>query len=125
MKIFNWIFIVLFAISAGLQYNDPDPYIWAPIYLYAAYLCYEASRGRYNSKLYIAGLLVYGSYALYLFLDKNGVVDWFNEHHAESIVQTMKAEKPWIEETREFGGLAICIVVLIANMIWFKGKRQP
>jgi hypothetical protein len=29
----------------------------------------------------------------------------------------MKATKPWIENTREFGGLAIMVVVLSVNLI--------
>jgi len=124
MKVLNIFFIVLFLFSAALQYNDPDPYIWMPIYLYGAYLCYLAIRGRYNRTLYITGLIVYGAYALYLFFDKTGVLDWIREHDAENIVQTMKATKPWIEETREFLGLVILMAALVANMIWFRKYRK-
>jgi hypothetical protein len=124
MKVFNIVFIVLFVISAGLQYNDPDPYIWVPIYLYGAWLCYQAINGRYNPTLYITGLAVYGLYALYLFFDKTGVLDWATEHNAENIVQSMKATKPWIEETREFGGLLILIIVLLVNMVWLRKQRK-
>jgi len=123
MKAFNIIFIVLFIVSAALQYNDPDPYIWMPIYLYGAYLCYQAIYKKYNPVLYIIGLVAYIGYAVYLFFDKQGVLSWAEEHHAENIVQSMKATKPWIEETREFGGLLILIVVLIINMVWFSGKK--
>ncbi|MFN8248114.1 MAG: transmembrane 220 family protein [Ferruginibacter sp.] len=123
MKIFNIFFIVYFILCAGLQYNDPDPYVWIPIYLYAAYLCYQALKGRYNRILYYIGLAVYAGYAAYLFYDKTGVLDWMKEHHSESLVQSMKATKPWIEETREFFGLAINMVVLIINMIWL-GRRK-
>ena len=125
MKALNFLFIVLFVISAALQYNDPDPYVWMPIYLYGAWLCYQAIKGRYNRTLYIIGLAVYGLYALFLFFDKTGVLDWIREHQAESIVQTMKATKPWIEETREFGGLLILIVVLLMNMVWLGRRRAP
>jgi hypothetical protein len=34
----------------------------------------------------------------------------------------MKAEKPWIEDTREFFGLIILIVVLLID--YFYGKRK-
>ena len=123
MKIFNIIFIVLFVLFAALQYNDPDPYIWIPIYLYAAFLCYKAIQRQYPRGLYIIGLVVYGAYAIYLLFDKTGVIDWAEVHHAENIVQTMKAEKPWIEETREFGGLLIVIGVLLVNMWWLSKQR--
>jgi len=36
----------------------------------------------------------------------------------------MKATKPWIEETREFGGLLILIVVLLINMAWLKKRSS-
>ena len=62
------------------------------------------------------GLVLNGLYAVYLLLDKNGVLSWANEHAAESLVTSMKAEKPWIEETREFGGLLILMVVFLVNI---------
>ncbi|MEO6721893.1 MAG: transmembrane 220 family protein, partial [Ferruginibacter sp.] len=99
MKYFNILFIGLFIVAAALQYNDPDPWLWMPIYLYAAVLCFLAVKKKYNSKLYIIGLIFYGCYAAYLLIDKTGVLNWANEHQAESIVHTMKATKPWIEET--------------------------
>lgn len=123
MKIFNIIFIVLFILFAAVQYNDPDPYLWMPIYLYAAYLCYQATRHIYHPVLYIIGLGLYGIYAVYLLVDKTGVLDWIREHHSESIVQSMKATRPWIEETREFFGLVIVMAVLIINMVWLRKKR--
>ena len=123
MKIFNWVFVLIFIISAALQYNDPDPYIWMPLYLYGAFLCYRAIHKKYNPVLYIIGLVVYIGYAVFLFLDKEGVISWAKEHHAESIVQSMKATKPWIEETREFGGLVLLILALLCNMIWLGRKR--
>jgi hypothetical protein len=124
MKAFNIIFIILFLISAVLQYNDPDPYVWVPIYLFGAYLCFQAISRKYNPFLYVIGLVVYLGYALYLFFDKQGVVSWAGEHNAENIVQSMKAAKPWIEETREFGGLLILIIVLLINMFWLRKNNR-
>jgi hypothetical protein len=118
MRAVNIFFIIVFILSAALQYNDPDPYIWVPIYLYGAWLCYQAFKGKYNRVPYIIGLVVYTGYAVYLFFDNQGVLSWAGEHNAENIVQSMKATKPWIEETREFGGLLILIVALVINMIW-------
>lgn len=126
MKNLNIFFTVLFIIFAALQYNDPDPFLWIPIYLYAAYLCWKASRGVYHRNLFILGLVLYGIYAFYLFLDKNGVWSWASEHAAESLVTTMKAEKPWIEETREFGGLLILMSAMVLNILrpgLKKGRR--
>ena len=122
MKVFNIFFCVVFIIFAGLQYNDPDPYVWMPIYLYASYFCWQAARKRFYPKWYWAGIFIYLGYAIYLFFTKDGVIDWVSQHRAENIAQTMKAEKPWIEETREFFGLFICIAVLLINYCY--GKMQ-
>ncbi len=65
-------------------------------------LCYLALKRNYNYSLYIIVLLVYTGYAVYHLFEKNGVLSWANDHDAENIVQSMKATKPWIEETREF-----------------------
>jgi Transmembrane family 220, helix len=122
MKIFNLICCVIFILFAALQYNDPDPYVWMPIYLYSAILCWMAFKAKYRLRAYLAGIAVYFVYALYLFFTKDGVWDWFNNHRAENIAQTMQAEKPWIEETREFFGLVILIAVLLINYIYVKRK---
>lgn len=121
MKIFNIVFVVLFVIFAGLQYNDPDPYIWVPIYLYSAVFCYLAAKQKFYPIGYAIGIVMYLAYAIYKVFDNNGLIDWFEQHHAESLVESMKAEKPWIEETREFFGLLICVAVLGTN--WVYGAR--
>jgi hypothetical protein len=120
MKAFNIIFCVLFIIAAALQYNDPDPYIWVPIYLYSAGLCFLAAREKYFPKAYLIGIVLYLIYAVYLFFDKTGVLNWATDHQAENIAQSMKATKPWIEETREFFGLLIAVIVLFINLVYSK-----
>jgi Transmembrane family 220, helix len=124
MKIFNWFFIVVFIIFAGLQYNDPDPYLWMPIYLYAAYLCWLSIRRKFTPALYWAGFLFYGVYALYKVFDENGLLDWVRKHHAQNIAGTMKAETPWVEETREFFGLVIVITVLVINYLYLSKLKK-
>ena len=124
MKVFNGFFIVTFIVFAGLQYNDPDPYIWMPIYLYAALLCWVSIRKKFSPAAYWAGFIVYGAYALYKLFDENGLLDWIRKHNAQNIAGTMKAEKPWIEESREFFGLIILIVVLSVNYFVAINKRK-
>ena len=123
MKIFNIVCAVLFVVFAALQYNDPDPYIWIPLYLYAAVLCWLASRRKYYPKLMLAGVAVYGLYAVYLFFTKDGVMDWVTEHNAENIAGQMKASTPWIEDTREFFGLCLLTFALLMNYFYVKRKK--
>ena len=124
MKVFNILFCILFLISAGLQYNDPDPYIWIPIYLYGAILCLLAFRNQFYPKAYLFGIVIFAGYALYFFFTENGVLDWIQKHNAENIAASMKASTPWIEDTREFFGLVILIVVLLVNLIYAKRKGR-
>jgi len=124
MKYFNIIFCLLFTFSAALQYNDPDPYVWIPIYMYGAVLCWLAFRGKYYPKACLTGILIFSVYATGLFIWKDGVLDWITQHQAEDIAATMKAEKPWIEETREFFGLIILIVVLLIDYFFAKRNSQ-
>ena len=115
MKVFNGFMMVVFVVFAALQYNDPDPVIWVPLYLYAALICWWALRQRFYPLSYWLGFLVYGAYAVYKIFDNNGLVDWITKHHAQNIAATMKAETPWVEESREFFGLLIIITVLVIN----------
>ena len=123
MKIFNIIMSVLFVLFAALQYNDPDPYLWIPIYLFAAVICWLAFRKKFYPKLMLAGIAFYGIYALYLFFTDDGVADWLSEHDAENIAGSMKAAKPWIEDTREFFGLCLTTFALVMNYFHAKRKR--
>lgn len=123
MKVFNIIFCFLFLVFAGLQYNDPDPYVWVPIYGYGAFCCFMAARGRFYRGAYLLGIFLYLAYAAYLFFDRNGVLNWATEHHSENIAGSMQAAQPWIEETREFFGLFILIVVLFVNYIYAGRKK--
>jgi len=120
MKIFNIVSGILFVICAGLQYNDPDPLLWIMLYLWVALLCFGAAGNRFNKGLSILTIVLYTGYALFKMVHQDGVLDWINDHQAENIAGQMKAEKPWIEETREFFGLLIAIVVLAINLIYYR-----
>jgi hypothetical protein len=122
MKLFNLLFCFIFILFAALQYNDPDPYLWVPIYLYTAVLCWLAFRSRYYPSAYIAGIVVYTLYAVYKIFDANGLIDWITKHNAQNIAETMKAERPWIEESREFFGLVILIAVLLVDYFYARKR---
>ena len=124
MKVFNIIFCLLFLLFAGLQYNDPDPFLWIAIYVYAAGICWLMFMRRHYPRLVLAGIVLLGIYALYKVFVPNGLLDWITKHRAEDIAATMKAEKPWIEETREFFGLLIVIVVLTADYLYIRKKKR-
>ena len=122
MKAFNIIFGILFLISAGLQYNDVDPLLWIVLYGFGAWACFMAARGRYLIWAYASGIAVYLGFVVYFLIFKHNVLDWALHHEAKDLVQSMKADKPWIEETREVLGLMIMIAVLAAD--WMVAARR-
>ncbi len=122
MKIFNLVFCILFIVCAVLQYNDPDPFLWIPIYLYGALLCFFAFRGEFFGAATLVGIGCYLFYAIFLFFTPDGVKDWITEHNAENIAASMKATKPWIEDAREFFGLLILTVVLLINYLYARKR---
>ena len=97
LKLFTIFFCIVFILFAAVQYNDPDPYLWMPIYLYTAVLCWLAFRNKFFPGAYLLGMAVYAAYAIYKFFDQNGVWDWITKHHEANIASTMKAEQPWID----------------------------
>ncbi len=110
---------------AALQYNDPDPYLWMPIYLFAALCCGLASKNKFYPKAYMVGIAMYFLYALFLFFKKEGVLDWATQHQAQNIAATMQADKPWIEQTREFFGLVIVMAIFLMDYFHAKKRTQP
>jgi len=124
VRIFNLSWSILFILFAALQLNDPDPWVWIPLYLLAAGLCGYRFAGKVKPGLERISIGIYIVYALFLLFVRDGVVDWFDEHDAENLVQSMKATKPWIENTREFGGLLIMVVVLSVNLFVDRKKAS-
>jgi hypothetical protein len=46
-KIVSLVLALLFALFAGFQYNDPDPWLWIGIYGYVAVTGFLAAAGKY------------------------------------------------------------------------------
>lgn len=103
MKVVLWIVALLFVLFAAVQYNDPDPVQWMLLYGGVAVFYGMAALGRaYRPAIWLwlaVALLWAAAY----------VPDFWNwlKMGAPSIVETMKAETPYVELTREFLGLLI------------------
>ena len=113
--ILNVIFCLAFLYFAYLNLNDIDPWLWVPIYLSAAVCCGLVAFGRYYPIIYLGLIAFYLIYAAILFFAKDGVLDWITKYKRPSLVESMHAEKPYIEMTREFFGLLIITGALLIN----------
>jgi hypothetical protein len=122
MKIFNRVFFILFLLIALLQLNDPDPILWIILYVFAAWLSLMASKNQYYPTLHLTQVGLSILWAIYILVWHNGVQEWFDEHTSAELVYRMQADKPWIEETRELGGLLI--TAMVGGIQWFQGNKK-
>src|SRR5687768_2790860 len=111
MRIVNFLLAIMFLAFAFLQINDPDPILWILIYGLMAVYAVMAIFDFYPQKFLIATVAIY---ALYSLLFVPGLIDWFNSGDRSALFDDVaKMEHLYIEESREFLGLIICIVVLV------------
>jgi Ca2+/Na+ antiporter len=113
--ILNVIFCIAFIGFAYVNLNDVDAPLWVTIYMVGAICCGLAAFGKYYPIVYLVAIAFYLVYAVILFFSKDGVRDWIVKYRRPSIVETMQAEKPYIEKTREFFGLLIVAGALVID----------
>lgn len=103
MKYVYWALSLIFLLFVLVQYNDPDPISWMLLY---GSICLNAGLLALQKPirpllwLSLLASLVWAATLIPAFMD------WFAKG-MPSIVQTMKAETPWVELTREFLGLLL------------------
>jgi len=115
--ILNSIFCLSFVGFAYVNLNDEDPYLWVSIYMSAAICCGLAVFGLYYPLVYLFLMAFYLVYAVILFFAKDGVRDWVMKYKRPSLVESMQATKPYIEQTREFFGLLIITGALLIDYL--------
>ena len=115
MKVVNLLLALMFVVFAFVQINDPDPVHWILIYGAMAVTCVLAAFRYYNRIALLVLLLIYTGYS-FVFLD--GVREWFRQDDKSAIFDDVaKMQHPYIEESREFLGLMICVVVLLVHLL--------
>lgn len=120
MRIVSFILAIMFLAFAFLQVNDPDPVHWILIYGAMAVVCILAMFELYFKKAMLVLLLVYAAYSV-VFIP--GLQEWMQQPDKGAIFDDLaKMEHPYIESSREFIGLMICIVVLVFYFIRARKK---
>jgi len=118
--IVNLLFAVIFLLFAYFNLNDSDGWLWVIIYGITAAICALAAFKKWYPKLTLGYIVILLFYAGYLFVSKDGVMDWIMEYDTPSIAESMQATKPYIEKTREAFGLLIAIAALSVNYFFRK-----
>ncbi|HEY4655685.1 MAG TPA: transmembrane 220 family protein [Cyclobacteriaceae bacterium] len=122
MRIVNLIFAVMFLGFAFVQVNDPDPVVWILIYGLMAATCVMAAFDYYLPKVLIVYAVLLAGYAVYYF---PGVQEWLqHENKAMLFDNIAKMEFSYIEESREFLGLMICLAVLAMHVYRSRRRRK-
>jgi len=98
----SYIIAIIFTLFALLQFNDPDPYVWVPIYLLVVILALMVPFRRINRVVLwiIAGAYLIGAYYL-----------WPGTY--KGITMPMNQYQPEIELARESLGLLIAFFAII------------
>lgn len=121
MRVVNFILAIMFLGFAFLQLNDPDPALWILIYGVMAVFCIAAMFEVYSRKAILVVMIVYGIYSLFYI---PGVEEWLQQEDQSALFDNVaKMEHLYIEESREFLGLFICIIVL-AFYLYRSGRRS-
>lgn len=115
MKFVNLLLALMFMVFAFVQINDPDPILWILIYGAMAVVCILAAFRVYIRWLLYVLLATYIAYSIVFF---DGVMEWFAQPDKSVLFDdVMKMQYPYIEESREFLGLMVCVVVLLVHLL--------
>jgi len=99
----------LAVVSAALQFNDPDPLYWIAVYAGAAAVIAATAIGHF-SRFWAA--LVAGGAVAGMLMTAPGFLTWLGSGDYAALWGQMMAGKPYVEESREFLGLAIVLAAL-------------
>ncbi|MCU0324592.1 MAG: transmembrane 220 family protein [Spirosomaceae bacterium] len=97
-----WFLVIVFILFAAVQYNDPDPFVWIPVYLIAAYLCYYKLQKKGEKLMYFMIGLLYLMWA----------INQFPPAWEGLLLDEMGMKTINIELGRESLGLGCCTIAL-------------
>jgi hypothetical protein len=103
---------LLLITAAAAQLNDPDPVLWGGFYTCCALIPLLAVFG-VNIRILYPLCVIYGIVVLVPTVD--GFLEFMGSE--ESLLYGMSADKPYIEEAREFLGALIAIGLITISLI--------
>ena len=119
MRYIALLFVPIFLLFAGWQYNDPDPVLWIPIYLVPAYTALKAFFKQNNIELLVILLLVSICAGLNTWLQMSAWEGFFTDGEGISM-KTINQEL-----AREACGLWICSVAYLLFLVMaLTSKKQ-
>jgi hypothetical protein len=107
MKYLYLVFAVMFLLFAIVQLNDPDPYIWFPLYAYGSVVSLLLYFKKLNN--IILPLIAFVIYII------NAIIWW--PQTFKGMENTMTIMKPEIEQARETGGMLISAAIMLGYIV--------
>ncbi len=118
MKIASSILALLFLSFTIVQFNDPDPILWIIIYFAMVVVSVAAFFNKFSK---LAMVVMAAGYLIYAFILIPGVIEWLNSSDRSLLFDDIaKMQHLYIEESREFLGLIICLSAL--SFYWLKSR---
>ena len=118
-KWLHYVIIFIFILFGAIQFNDPDFWLWTPVYWIISVVSIMYLKNRLTSNVLLTLLVIYSLFTISYIPD---IIDWV-QGGMDNIAGSMKAEEPHIELTREFFGLIICLIPLIFYHQKIKSKK--
>jgi len=113
MRIVSYLIAVIFILFALVQYNDPDFFIWIPVYLIPAFIAIAYQRLKIHKAILGALTVLFVMAAVVLF--PPSINHWIE---AEETAGSLGMTLPGIEQARESIGLVLC--ALATGFYWLK-----
>ena len=118
MKYVYIVLAILFALFGYFQLNDPDPYLWVAMYGGLAVISGFAAFNKFSLPVIIGGMALCGIGAL---MTIPSLFEFMTNDDGMTIKEGMSYDYPYIEESREFGGLLIGFLTLL--FFFFQARK--
>jgi hypothetical protein len=118
-KVIHGILAALFVVFTYVQFNDPDPERWVTLYGMVAGL--SLLHGFWKPLPYVTVALM-GLCLIWALTLIPGMLEWFSSDDKSEMLGHMMDDKPYIEQTRELGGLLIASAALF--YLWWSSRAK-
>ncbi len=119
-NVINIILTILFVLFALVQFNDPDPFLWILIYGSIALVSGLAIKKIYSSRVLLIMMVLCFLGSIYYF---PGLIELVSDHEVGDLTRSMKADQPFIEESRESLGLLVGLLALLYHYLY--ARKHP
>ena len=119
--IINIVLAIVFFAFAAVQYNDADGALWVFVYGIVGGISLLGVFKEYNRAMLLSMMILYFGGFLYLL---PSVIEWLTQHELGELVESMKADKPFIEKSRESLGLLLCFLAIWYHYYESKTTRR-